>query len=497
LNVLLGKLKEVLVAVVPITFLTVILHFTFTPLDTLILLRFLIGALSIILGLSIFLLGVDIGVTPIGQLMGSYLTKTNRAWIIAISGLILGFFISVAEPDLHILAAQVDLVTGGLISKASIVIVVSLGIGAIIGLGMLRIVYNFPFYKMLTILYGLIFGLCLFSSSEFISISFDASAASTGALVVPFILALAIGISSMKADSKAAEEDSFGLVALAGVGAVISVLIMGIIFDVEQISGSLEASVSQTSSIFGPFFAAIPRIAAESFIALLPLLVLFLIFQKNAFHLSPKSARKIIIGLIYTFIGLVFFLTGVNAGFMDVGTIVGHQLASLETKAIVVIVGFVLGLVTILAEPAVYVLTHQVENVTSGYVRRNVVLVALSLGVASAVALSVLKIVVPGIELWHYLLPGYAIAIAMSYFAPDLFVGIGFDSGTVASGPMTATFVLAFSHGVASAIEGADVIKDGFGIIAMVALTPVIALQTLGLIFKAKSKKGGIEADAN
>lgn len=497
MNVLHEKLKEVLIAVVPITVLTMILHFTFTPLDTIVLLRFLVGAAFIIVGLSIFLLGVDIGVTPIGELMGSTLTKTNRAWLIMLSGLVLGFFISIAEPDLHILASQVDLVTGGVISKTSIVIVVSLGIGVIIGLGMLRIVYNYPFFKMLTILYSLILGLSLLSSSEFISISFDASAASTGALVVPFVLALAIGISSMKADSKAAEEDSFGLVALAGVGAVISVLIMGIVFDVEQISGSLEVSIAPTSSIFRPFVAVIPKIALESFIALLPLVVAFLVFQKIAFHLSAKSVRKVIIGLIYTFIGLVFFLSGVNAGFMDVGAIIGHQLATFENKALVVIVAFVLGLVTILAEPAVYVLTHQVENVTSGYVRRNIVLVALSLGVAGAVALSVLKIVVPGIELWYYLLPGYALAITLSYFAPDLFVGIGFDSGTVASGPMTATFILAFSHGVASAIEGADIVKDGFGIIAMVALTPVIALQVLGLLFQAKSKKGGIETDAS
>ncbi|MGB4377672.1 MAG: DUF1538 domain-containing protein, partial [bacterium] len=200
-------------------------------------------------------------------------------------------------------------------------------------------------------------------------------------------------------------------------------------------------------------------------------------------------------GLLYTFIGLVLFLTGANAGFMDVGSIIGYSLTAGGNKLFVVIVGFVLGVVTVLAEPAVYVLTHQVEDVTSGYVKRRLVLVALSLGVGSAVALALLKIIVPGIQLWHYLLPGYIISVVMTFFVPPLFVGIAFDSGGVASGPMTATFILAFSQGVAEATAGADVLLDGFGTIAMVALTPLIALQVLGLIYKVKTVKGGIEAD--
>jgi hypothetical protein len=189
----------------------------------------------------------------------------------------------------------------------------------------------------------------------------------------------------------------------------------------------------------------------------------------------------------------VLFLVGVNAGFMDVGSVIGHKLASFENKSIVIIIGFVLGLLTILAEPAVHVLTNQIEDVTSGYVKKKVVLVALSIGVGFAVALSMIRIIIPEIQLWHYLLPGYIIAIAMTYFAPKLFVGIAFDSGGVASGPMTATFILAFAQGAADRIEGANVLVDGFGVIAMVALTPLITLQALGLIYKIKSVKGGLE----
>ena len=496
MNVLTEKLKEVILAVLPITVLVLILNFTITPLESHMLVRFLIGAVLIILGLSIFLFGVDIGVTPVGTLMGSSIAKTNKMWIVILSGLMLGFFISIAEPDLHILAGQVDSVTSGLISKTSIVIVVSVGIAVMVSLGLVRIVYNFPLYKFLTIAYLVIFVLGIFTSSHFLAISFDASGATTGAMTVPFILALALGVSSLKKDSKASEKDSFGLVGIASAGAIISVMAMSIISKSDKITGTLEYNIYESTSIIAPFIHNIPTIAGEVLLALLPLLITFLIFQKISFKLKKKPFRKILKGLLYTFIGLILFLLGVNSGFMEVGTVVGYELASLENKSIVVIVGFILGLVTVLAEPAVYVLTHQIEDVTSGYVKRSVVMVALSIGIGFSVALSVLRILIPKIQLWHYLLPGYIISIIMTYFVPKLFVGIAFDSGGVASGPMTATFILAFAQGAAESIEGANVLVDGFGIISMVALTPLITLQILGLIFKAKSGKGGLEIDA-
>jgi hypothetical protein len=240
----------------------------------------------------------------------------------------------------------------------------------------------------------------------------------------------------------------------------------------------------------------IPGLASESFIAILPLLVISFVSQKISFKLDKRAFSKILKGFIYTFIGLLIFLVGVNAGFMDVGIAVGFSLASLENKWYLIIIAFIIGFVTILAEPAVYVLTHQIEEVTGGYVKRKAVLISLSIGVGFAVALSVIRIIVPEIQLWHYLLPGYIIAIALSYFVPKLFVGIAFDAGGVATGPMTATFILAFTQGAAESIEWASVLKDGFGMISMVALTPIITLQILGLIFKIKSQKGGIEKDA-
>ncbi len=489
MNVLIPKFKEVLYSVLPITVIVLILHFTLTPMETPFILRFLIGAALIVVGLTIFLVGVDGGVTPIGNIMGSSIVKSNKIWIVAICGLLLGFFISIAEPDLHILASQVDDATLGLVPKYNVVVIVSLGIAAMLALGLVRIVYNYPLYKLLSILYGIILVLGFFTSPEFLAISFDASGATTGALTVPFILALAIGVSRLKKDSKSSEKDSFGLVAVASTGAIISVAITSILSKSDKIAGGAQSHEALSSAILWPFIENLPSIALDVLVALAPILVIFLVFQKISFKLPKPAIRKILFGMLFTFIGLVLFLLGVHTGFMEVGTAVGYKLASMESKAFIIIVGFVLGMVTILAEPAVYVLTHQIEEVTSGYVKRSVVMGTLAVGVAFAVALSVIRVLVPEIQLWHYLLPGYAISVAMTYFVPKLFVGIAFDSGGVASGPMTATFILAYTQGAADAVEGASVLVDGFGVIAMVALTPLIALQILGLIFKIKSKK--------
>ncbi len=495
MSVLYEKLKEALSAVLPITIIVLILHFTITPLETHLIIRFLIGALFIILGLTVFLFGVDIGVTPIGTLMGKSLTKSNKVWIVATASLILGFFISIAEPDLHILAGQVDFVTSGVISKLSIVVIVSVGIAVMLSMGLLRIVYNIPLYKILTGIYLIILVLALFTSREFLAISFDASGATTGALTVPFMLALALGVSSMKKDGKDSEKDSFGLVAIASTGAILSVMIMSILSKSDKITASLEYGISTSKSVIAPFFQAIPSLSGEIALALFPILILFIIFQVVSFKLSKKAFIKILKGIVYTFIGLVLFLAGVNAGFMDVGSLVGFSVASLGKPWIVILVGFILGLVVILAEPAVHVLTNQIEDVTSGYIKRKVVLFALSIGVGVAVALSMIRIIIPEVQLWHYLLPGYAISLLMAHFAPKLFVGIAFDSGGVASGPMTATFILAFAQGAAESIEHANVLIDGFGVISMVALTPLIALQIVGFIFRRKSIKGGLETD--
>ncbi len=495
LSLLTEKFKEVLFSVLPITIIVLILNFTIVPLETPVLIRFIIGAVLVIIGLTIFLFGVDLAITPIGNHMGSTLIKSNKLWIVGAGGLILGFLISIAEPDLHILARQVEFVTSKVISMWGIIIVVSIGIAVLVALGLIRIVYNVTLRRFFTICYFIILFFGLFTPTEFLAIAFDASGATTGAMTVPFLLALNTGVTKLKKDSLSSEEDSFGLVGIASAGAILGVMIMGIVSKPENLTGSLNLSLSQSSSIISPFLNEIPSVSLQILLALSPIIVLFLIFQVISFKLSKKALSKILKGIVYAFVGLVLFLSAVNAGFMEVGSIVGYGAASMGNKFYAILVGFFLGLVTILAEPAVHVLTHQIEEITSGYVKRGSVFLSLSIGVAFSVALTIIKIMVPGVKLWHYLLPGYIIAIALMQFVPGLFIGIAFDSGGVASGPMTATFILAFAQGIAEATEGADVLIDGFGVISMVALTPLIALQTLGFIYKIKTKKGGLEVD--
>lgn len=447
----------------------------------------------IIIGLAIFLFGVDIAITPIGVNMGNTLAKTNKIWIVAILGLLLGFFISIAEPDLHILASQVADVSGNIVSKILIVIVVSIGIAVMVAIGLLRIILNKPLNIFFTIIYIIIFGLAIFSLPEFLAIACDASGATTGAMTVPFILALSLGVAMLKNKTGSQEEDSFGLVGIASAGAILAVLVMSIILNIKNISGNIPP-IENYKGILQPFLKEIPTISTEILIALLPLILTFIIFQNISFKFSKKSVIKIFKGIIYTFLGLVLFLTGVNGGFIKIGSLVGYEITSLYKPWLIILIGFILGMVTVIAEPAVYVLTKQIEDVTSGSIKRIIVLITLSLGIGLAIALSMIRIIVPEVELWHYLLPGYIIAIILTYIVPKIFVGIAFDAGGVASGPMTATFILTFAQGVAKATKGADIFVDGFGVIAMVALMPLITLQLLGLIYKIKLARGGKKA---
>lgn len=490
MNVIVSKLKEVFLSVIPIIVIVLILNFTLVPMNSFILIRFMIGALFVILGLTVFLLGVDIGISPLGDLTGLSLARTNKLWIVLTGGLILGFFISVAEPGLMVLASQVAYVTSGSIMKLSLLIVVSIGLAIMLSLGFLRIFYNVALYKTLFVLYGIILILSFFVSREILAISFDASGSTTGILAVPFILAISVGISKLKKDSEASENDSFGLVAIASTGAIISVMLLGILAKTDRYHSDFSLVIHEEGSVIRSFMEMVFPSLKDSLIAIAPLLLILLVFQNIAFKLKSRKFRALITGFIFTFIGLLIFLIGVNAGFMDVGTMIGKNLALVNNKVFVVLIGFVLGVVTILAEPAVHVLTHQIEEVTSGYVKRRAVLASLALGVGIAVALSVVRILIPSIQLWHYLLPGYILCVILMFITPKLFVGIAFDAGGVATGPVTATFIMAFIQGVAFSVEGANLIVDGFGMIAMVAMTPILTLEILGLVFAIQSRGG-------
>jgi len=489
LDALKDKLKEVLMSVLPITIIVVLLNFTICPLDPGLFYSFLLGSVLVIIGLTIFLFGIDQGIEPIGHSIGNSLMHSRSLAVVITICLVLGFFISYAEPDLHILAGQVDSVTAGQFGRITMVAVVSVGIAVMMTLGMLRILKDVRLKYVFTAAYGLIFILSYFSSFDFIAIAFDASGATTGAITVPFMLALAAGISALKADSKTSEADNFGLVGIASTGAILGVLITGRILGIDKLNGTLPEHTITSKKLLDIYGSKLLPIAWESLLSLLPIVIVYVLFQ--LFALKQKKRRVIDIsrGLVLTYLGLVIFLLGVNGGFMAVGTQIGMQLASMNTRVPVLVVALLLGLTTVLAEPAVHVLTHQVEDVTGGSVNRILVLIFLSVAVGLSIFMSAVRVFVPNLQLWMYLVPGFGIAAMLAFHVPELFVGMAYDAGGVASGPMTATFSLAFVQGIAAQVPTADLVADGFGMIAIVAMMPIIAIELLGAIYQIKTRR--------
>lgn len=490
---LFSKIKENTFVMLPVVLIVSFLHFTFVPLGTIIYLRFLIASLLIIIGLSLFLVGVDLSITPLGGHTGLALIKSKRLWIVIGAGLVLGFIISIAEPGLIVYAGQVNVATQGQIASMQLILWVSIGLAFMIGLGFLRIIYSLSFRLLIAILYGAVFIMATFASPEYLAIAFDAAGATTGIVAVPFILALSMGLSRLKKNQIASENDAFGLVSIASVGAIMAVLLLGYVQRNFQFADSIEWGIDTTPQLLRPFVILIQPVLIDSFLALLPLLLIFLLLQWRVLALNKKAFSRIIKGFIYTFIGLWIFLIGANGGFMNVGALLGVQLIAQNSAVPVVIIAFFIGLLTIIAEPAVSVLTHQIEDVTTGYIRRPIILGAMGIGVGIAISLSILRIVIPSFQLWHILLPGYALALGLMVFTPRLFIGIAFDAGVVATGPLTATFTLAFVQGVANAHPIASVVVDGFGMIALVALAPIITLQVVGIFYQVLSKKRGVK----
>lgn len=483
------KLKEVLVSVLPITLIVLILHFTISPLEKNMLYAFLVGSVLVIIGLTIFLFGISQGIEPIGHGVGNAITRNSCLAVVITVMLILGFFISYAEPNLHILAKQVDSVTSGQFDNILLVVVVSIGIGTMMTLGMLRILSNVRLKYVFAAAYGLIFVISLFSTSDFLAIAFDASGAATGVITVPFMLAMAAGFSAMKKDSRMSEADSFGFVGISATGAILGVLITSLFIDNSKLVGALPETEISNATLWEIYSSKFLHIAWDSFVTLLPIIVTYTVFQIFFFKHKKNKVIDTVRGLVLTFIGLVIFLLGVNGGFMEVGAQLGIQLASMESNAPVLIVALLLGLTTVLSEPAVHVLTSQVEEITGGTVRRRLVLIFLSIAVGASIFTSALRILIPDIQLWMYLLPGFGLSVILAFFVPDLFVGMAFDAGCVASGPMTATFSLAFVQGIAARVPTADVVADGFGMISVVAMMPIIAIELLGALYQAKERK--------
>ncbi len=475
------KIVESANSVLPIVAIVLLLSLTISPLPTDLMLSFLIGTLFLILGMGLFSLGAELSMTPIGSKIGTSLTSTKNFPRIILVSFILGFAVTIAEPDLQVLAKTVPH-----ISNWALLVVVGVGVGIFLSVCMVRILTGAKLRYILLACYGVIFALAAISDADFLGIAFDSGGVTTGPITVPFILAFGVGVANIRSD-KNAGADSFGLVALCSVGPILAVLLLGL-FSSGQ-NGVVEvssASYESTAHIGMAYFSAIPSYMKEVALALAPIIVIFLLFHFFSLRLSKRSFTKIIIGLVYTYIGLVLFLTGVNVGFSALGEVLGEALAEGWTKYLLVPISALLGWFVISAEPAVIVLEKQIEEVSAGAISGKSIKYSLSVAIALAMGLSMLR-VVTGISLMWFLVPGYAIALALSFFVPEIYTAIAFDSGGVASGPMTATFMLQFVIGACSALGG-NPLRDAFGLVAMVAMMPLLSIQTIGFISERKRK---------
>lgn len=489
MNAITEKFKEIITSVLPFVVIVILIHLFVTPLETETLIKFLVGAAFITIGMPIFLQGIDLSISPMGEMMSQSLIKTGSLKITLIGSFIFGFIVTVAEPDMHILAGQVDAVSLGQVGKNLLLITVSAGVGLLVSLGILRMLKNIPLNRFLTIIYIIILILAFFVNGDYLAIAFDANGSTTGSITVPFLLALSSGIAKITRADSDEDIDSFGLLGVASTGAIVAVLVLGVLSGNPQLTGSIPVSEVESGSILASFVLEIPKTALESIVVLLPIVILLIIMNYLSIRLNKRQVRKMVVGLTYTWIGLTIFLIGVNVGLIESARQFGYQIAALDQHWLLILIGIIFGIVTIPAEPSVHVLTQQIDNETAGSIKAKTVMLTLSLGVGIAVGLSVLRIIIPELSLWHILLPGVAIAIILSYFVPQIFVGIGFDSGGVASGTMTATFILPFAQGIAEYIPTANVMTDGFGVISLVSMTPLVALQIFGLIYNLKLKK--------
>ena len=469
------KLLEALRAVLPIVGIVLALCFSAAPISPSILLCFLLGAAMIIVGMMFFTLGAEASMTPMGERVGSAVTRSRSLGVIIVMGFLLGFLITISEPDLQVLAGQVPAVP-----NMTLILSVAAGVGAFLVLAL-------P--PMLVGSYVLVFALAFFVPRDFLAVAFDSGGVTTGPMTVPFIMALGVGISAIRSDRHAAD-DSFGLVALCSIGPVLAVLILGMIFHPGDgaYTPPVLPEITDSVELWALFRSGLPTYMGEIAVSLLPITVLFGLFQAVSLKLSVRTLKKIGVGLVYTYIGLVLFLTGANVGFMPAGNYLGQVMAGLPHRWIIVPVGMVIGYFIVKAEPAVYVLNRQVEEITDGAIPSSAMGAALSAGVAASIGLAMVR-VLTGVSILWFLIPGYAIAIVLSFFVPKIFTAIAFDSGGVASGPMTATFLLPFAQGACAAVGG-NIVTDAFGVVAMVAMTPLIAIQVLGVVYQARQRTG-------
>ena len=462
-------------SVLPITAIVFLLSVTIAPLEPGTLVLFLFGAVLLVIGMGFFTLGVDMSMLPMGEGVGAVLSGKKRLLIPVLLYFLLGVLSTMAEPDLTVLANQI-----AAIPNMVLILTVAVGVGLFLVVATLRVRWGVPLRRLLLLFYGVVFLLAAFAPANFIPVSFDSGGVTTGPITVPFIMALGLGVASSRSDKNAAS-DSFGLVALCSIGPILSVLLLGIVYQPDKAEQQLAAipEVADTAAAARYFVHGFPEYFKEVAAALLPVALVFALFQLFTRKFRRGQLLRIVSGFAYTYLGLVLFLCGVNVGFMPAGQYIGTAVASGSRPWLLVPIGMLIGFYIVKAEPAVAVLTKQVEEVSNGSISQRAMGNALSIGVCVSVGLAMVR-VLTGLNIMWLLVPGYAVSLGLTFFVPSIFTGIAFDSGGVASGPMTATFLLPFAMGACSAVGG-DLMTDAFGIVAMVAMTPLVTIQVMGL----------------
>ncbi len=477
------NISESLAAVLPITAIVLIISFVMVPMELGTMLMFLIGAVMLIMGMGLFQLGAELSMTPLGEGIGAQITKTKKIFLIVLIGFLMGVIITISEPDLQILAEQVPA-----IPNMVLILTVAVGVGIFLAMAIARIVFKISLSKLLIVFYILLIVFSFFIPKEFVAVAFDSGGVTTGPMTVPFIMALGIGLASTRSDKNAAD-DSFGLVAMSSIGPIITVMVLGLFFSpTEAVYSSIDISeIITTQDVAKAFLEYFPDYAKEVGISLAPIILVFILFQLIFRRYSKREIIKIGIGILYTYLGLVLFLCGVNVGFAPLGSVMGSEIAALSYNWILVPLGALIGFFIVKAEPAIQILNHQVEDITNGSISAKAMNRCMSIGVSVSVGLAMLRILLE-IPIQWILIPGYIIALMLSCIVPKIFVGIAFDSGGVASGPMTTTFLLPLSIGACTAVGG-NLMTDAFGVVAMVALTPLIAIQLMGVVYRIKMRK--------
>lgn len=475
-------IKEALTSVLPIAAIVLMLSISVAPLSSGVLVLFLFGTLLLIFGISFFTHGSGVSMELIGEGIGAQISKWKKPVLSVVICFILGILITIAEPDLTVLAEQVPS-----IPNMVLIMSVAVGVGVFLSMALVRAIKNISLSRLLIVFYTVVIVVALFAPKEFVATAFDSGGVTTGPITVPFIMTLGAGFATM-GGSKHARENSFGLVALCSIGPILSVLVLSICYNPKpETSETVIPVVETTLDAFREFFVAFPHYAKEVLIALFPIVVVFILFQLISRRFHRHQIAKILVGLVYTYMGLVLFLVGANVGFMPAGRLIGATIAESKSSYMLIPIGMLMGYFVVSAEPAVHSLKKQVTEVTNGAITENSIGLALSIGVGVSVGISMLR-VLTGIPILPFVIVGYAISLVITFFVPPIYTGIAFDSGGVASGPMTTTFILPFTVG-ACEVLGGNVMTDAFGVVAMIAMTPLITIQVLGLSGNIRRKR--------